>query len=250
MPGSACSGLRRVVRPRLPWDGPPPPGVGGCLEPQVPTGQLLVSAGRREPDPTLTLSQAAAGQLDSSAHLNQGRPHLASGPFPKGAWAWAGGGWGVSWGPLCFCTPTVTSWEASAPRRVTFPPGDPGRPPQAGSGAPGTKKRGPPAVSAYLADARRALGAAGYSQLVAALTTYKRDDDFEKALAVVAALTTSKPEDLALLQSKWPGAGRAGRVGRGLGWLGPGLRALFSPQGSACLFGRITSSASGRRAPT
>uniref|UniRef100_A0A4X1T7C4 Regulator of telomere elongation helicase 1 n=1 Tax=Sus scrofa TaxID=9823 RepID=A0A4X1T7C4_PIG len=105
--------------------------------------------GRREPDPTLTLSQAAAGQLDSSAHLNQGRPHLASGPFPK-----------------------VTSWE----------------------------KRGPPAVSAYLADARRALGAAGYSQLVAALTTYKRDDDFEKALAVVAALTTSKPEDLALLQ--------------------------------------------------
>lgn len=121
----------------------------------------LDPSGRREPDPTLTLSQAAAGQLDSSAHLNQGRPHLASGPFPKG---------------------------------------DPGRPPQAGSGAPGTKKRGPPAVSAYLADARRALGAAGYSQLVAALTTYKRDDDFEKALAVVAALTTSKPEDLALLQ--------------------------------------------------
>ncbi|XP_047626579.1 regulator of telomere elongation helicase 1 isoform X3 [Phacochoerus africanus] len=124
-------------------------------------GPALDPSGRREPDPTLTLSQAAAGQLDSSAHLNQGRPHLASGPFPKG---------------------------------------DPGRPPQAGSGAPGTKKRGPPAVSAYLADARRALGAAGYSQLVAALTTYKRDDDFEKALAVVAALTTSKPEDLALLQ--------------------------------------------------
>ena len=35
-----------------------------------------------------------------------------------------------------------------------------------------------------------------------ALTTYKQDDDFEKVVAVVAALTTEKPEDLPLLQSK------------------------------------------------
>uniref|UniRef100_A0A8C3YH39 Regulator of telomere elongation helicase 1 n=1 Tax=Catagonus wagneri TaxID=51154 RepID=A0A8C3YH39_9CETA len=148
----------------------------------LPWGQGARSAlrpgGRREPDPKLTLSPAAARQLDCSEHLNQGRPHLASGPFPKG---------------------------------------EPGRHPQAGSGAPGAKKWGPPAVSAYLADARKALGATGYSQLLAALTTYKRDDDFEKAVAVVAALTTSKPEDLALLQSKWPRPG-------GVGWprAGPG----------------------------
>ncbi|XP_057385951.1 regulator of telomere elongation helicase 1 isoform X5 [Balaenoptera acutorostrata] len=116
--------------------------------------------GRREPDPKLTVSQGAARQLDPREHLNQGRPHLASGLLPAG---------------------------------------DPSRRPPEGSGAPGAKKQ-PPAVSAYLADAHRALGATGYSQLLAALTTYKQDDDFEKVVAVVASLTTAKPEDLSLLQ--------------------------------------------------
>nr|7WU8_A Chain A, Regulator of telomere elongation helicase 1 [Homo sapiens]7WU8_B Chain B, Regulator of telomere elongation helicase 1 [Homo sapiens]7WU8_C Chain C, Regulator of telomere elongation helicase 1 [Homo sapiens]7WU8_D Chain D, Regulator of telomere elongation helicase 1 [Homo sapiens]7WU8_E Chain E, Regulator of telomere elongation helicase 1 [Homo sapiens]7WU8_F Chain F, Regulator of telomere elongation helicase 1 [Homo sapiens]7WU8_G Chain G, Regulator of telomere elongation helicase len=55
------------------------------------------------------------------------------------------------------------------------------------------------AVSAYLADARRALGSAGCSQLLAALTAYKQDDDLDKVLAVLAALTTAKPEDFPLL---------------------------------------------------
>lgn len=68
-------------------------------------------------------------------------------------------------------------------------------------------------MSAYLADARRALGAAGCGRLLAALTTYKRDDDFEKMVAVLAALTTARPEDLPLLQSKWP-TGAGGRRGR------------------------------------
>lgn len=58
-------------------------------------------------------------------------------------------------------------------------------------------------MSAYLADVRRALGSSGRSQLLAALTTYRRDNDFEKAMAVVATLTTARPEDLSLLQSKW-----------------------------------------------
>ncbi|KAB0404236.1 hypothetical protein E2I00_016804, partial [Balaenoptera physalus] len=126
---------------------------------------------RRAPDPKLTVSQGAARQLDPREHLNQGWPHLASGLLPAG---------------------------------------DPSRRPPEGSGAPGAKKH-PPAVSAYLADAHRALGATGYSQLLAALTTYKQDDDFEKVVAVVASLTTAKPEDLSLLQSKWPawGAGSA-----------------------------------------
>uniref|UniRef100_A0A8C6AI41 Regulator of telomere elongation helicase 1 n=1 Tax=Monodon monoceros TaxID=40151 RepID=A0A8C6AI41_MONMO len=120
----------------------------------------LDPSGRREPDPKLTVSQGAARQLDPRKHLNQGRPHLASGLLPAG---------------------------------------DPSRRPPEGSGAPGAKKH-PPAVSAYLADAHRALGATGYSQLLAALTTYKQDDDLEKVVAVVASLTTAKPEDLTLLQ--------------------------------------------------
>ena len=74
-------------------------------------------------------------------------------------------------------------------------------------------------MSAYLADAHRALGATGYSQLLAALTTYKQDDDFEKVVAVVASLTTAKPEDLSLLQSKWPAWGAGSAVGGGQ-WVG------------------------------
>lgn len=78
-------------------------------------------------------------------------------------------------------------------------PGALGSCPQVGSRE---EKRGQPAVSAYLADARKALGSAGCSQLLAALKSYKCDDDLNKVLAVLAALTTSKPEDFPLLQSK------------------------------------------------
>ncbi|XP_066869245.1 regulator of telomere elongation helicase 1 isoform X4 [Kogia breviceps] len=133
-------------------------------EPGLPRRQgaqpALDPSERREPDPKWTVSQGAARQLDPCEHLNQGRPHLASGLLPAG---------------------------------------DPSHWPPEGSGAPRAKKH-PPAVSAYLADAHRALGATGYSQLLAALTTYKQDDDFEKVVAVVASLTTAKPEDLPLLQ--------------------------------------------------
>lgn len=103
---------------------------------------------------------------------------------------------------------------------VPSPPGDPGSGPQQASGVPRAETRGQPAVTAYLADARRALGSAGCSQLLAALTTYKREDDFEKMVAVLAALTTARPEDLPLLQSKWltgawgAGGGQRGRRGR------------------------------------
>uniref|UniRef100_G3TN93 Regulator of telomere elongation helicase 1 n=1 Tax=Loxodonta africana TaxID=9785 RepID=G3TN93_LOXAF len=49
-------------------------------------------------------------------------------------------------------------------------------------------------------DAQRALGSEGCSQLLAALTAYKKDDNYEKVVAVVAALTTARPEDFSLLQ--------------------------------------------------
>ncbi|XP_032951406.1 regulator of telomere elongation helicase 1 isoform X3 [Rhinolophus ferrumequinum] len=142
-------------------------GCGNLPKHSLPPGQwarpALEPSGRRQPDSKLTLSQGAARQLDPGEHLNQGGPHLASRPPPQG---------------------------------------DPGGCWQKGSGAARAEARGQPAVNAYLADARRALGSASCSQLLAALTTYKRDDDFEKVVAVVAALTTSRPEDLTLLQSK------------------------------------------------
>ncbi|XP_030874875.1 regulator of telomere elongation helicase 1 isoform X4 [Leptonychotes weddellii] len=134
-----------------------------CLGPlfaEDPKKHSLLQGGK-EWDSKLTLSQGAARQLDPGQHLNQGRPHLVSGPAPAG---------------------------------------DPGSCPKEGRRAPSAEKQGQPAVSAYLADVRKALGSAGCSQLLAALTTYKQDDDFERVVAVVAALTTSRPEDLPLLQ--------------------------------------------------
>ncbi|XP_070444742.1 regulator of telomere elongation helicase 1 isoform X6 [Equus przewalskii] len=142
-------------------------GAPPALDPSGEQGPTLSGPsksdpeGRREFDPKLTLSQGAARQLDPGEHLNQGRPHLTSRPSSAGV---------------------------SSSR------------PQEKSGAPRAERQGQPAVSAYLADARRALGSAGCSRLLAALTTYKRDDDFEKVVAVVAALTTERPEDLPLLQ--------------------------------------------------
>ncbi|XP_037666909.1 regulator of telomere elongation helicase 1 isoform X3 [Choloepus didactylus] len=65
---------------------------------------------------------------------------------------------------------------------------------------PPTEKRGSAATTTYLADVRKALGSTGCSQLLAALKDYKRDNDYEKAVAVVAALTTARPEDFPLLQ--------------------------------------------------
>ncbi|XP_045650550.1 regulator of telomere elongation helicase 1 isoform X2 [Ursus americanus] len=141
-------------------------GCGYRPEHSLPQRQWAPAApgpsGGKECDSKLTLSQGAAWQLDPGQHLNQGGPHLVSGPAPAA--------------------------------------GDPGSCPDEGSRDPGTEKQGPPAVRAYLADVRKALGPAGCSQLLAALTTYKQDDDFEKVVAVVAALTTSRPEDLPLLQ--------------------------------------------------
>ncbi|XP_028741083.1 regulator of telomere elongation helicase 1 isoform X5 [Peromyscus leucopus] len=78
-----------------------------------------------------------------------------------------------------------------------LPKGDPSDCPKVGCTV---EKPGQPAVSTYLSDVRKALGSAGCSQLMAALRAYKQDDDLGKVLAVVAALTTAKPEHLSLLQ--------------------------------------------------
>ncbi|XP_029392070.1 regulator of telomere elongation helicase 1 isoform X1 [Mus pahari] len=62
------------------------------------------------------------------------------------------------------------------------------------------EKPGQPAVRDYLSDVHKALGSASCNQLTAALRAYKQDDDLDKVVAVVAALTTAKPEHLPLLQ--------------------------------------------------
>ncbi|XP_049724811.1 regulator of telomere elongation helicase 1 isoform X3 [Elephas maximus indicus] len=79
---------------------------------------------------------------------------------------------------------------------LTTSPSATGKP----SGHLGTEQQGRPTVTTYLADAQRALGSEGCSQLLAALTAYKKDDNYEKVVAVVAALTTARPEDFSLLQ--------------------------------------------------
>nr|XP_036862434.1 regulator of telomere elongation helicase 1 isoform X6 [Manis javanica] len=152
--GHGCGFQPEHSLPRRQWAQP-------TLEPSGEQGLTPVSSGRRQPDAKLTLSRGAARQLDPGEHLNQGQPHLASGPHPTG---------------------------------------DPSGCPQEGPRANRAEKQGQPAMSAYLADVRRALGSSGRSQLLAALTAYRRDDDFEKAMAVVATLTTARPEDLSLLQ--------------------------------------------------
>lgn len=81
---------------------------------------------------------------------------------------------------------------------VTFlPPEDTSNCPKVGCAV---EKPGQPAASTYLSDVHKALGTTSYSQFIAALRAYKQDDDLDKVLAVVAALTTEKPEHLPLLQ--------------------------------------------------
>ncbi|XP_027623489.1 regulator of telomere elongation helicase 1 isoform X2 [Tupaia chinensis] len=137
----------------------------GCRpERSLPPGQQQQPApgpsGQTEPDPQLTLCEGTARQLDLQEHLNHGGAHLSTGP------PFAGG---------------------------------PHNCPQVGSRAPRAEKHRQPAVKAYLADARRALGSTGCSQLWAALTAYKQDGDLDKVLATLAALTTARPEDFPLL---------------------------------------------------
>uniref|UniRef100_A0A5F8GU56 Regulator of telomere elongation helicase 1 n=1 Tax=Monodelphis domestica TaxID=13616 RepID=A0A5F8GU56_MONDO len=65
--------------------------------------------------------------------------------------------------------------------------------------APGEKKDHA-AVIAYLADVKKSLGPSCYSQFSTALSAYKKNDNYEAMVSVIAALTTEKPEDLHLLQ--------------------------------------------------
>ncbi|KAM9372083.1 regulator of telomere elongation helicase 1 [Phaethornis superciliosus] len=54
--------------------------------------------------------------------------------------------------------------------------------------------------TAYLHDVKRALDRSSYDRFHEALLAYKRTDDYGAMIAVIAALTTERPEDFQLLQ--------------------------------------------------
>lgn len=56
--------------------------------------------------------------------------------------------------------------------------------------------------ASYLSDVKRALDKSTYSQFYQALVGYKKTDNYEAMVSVIAALTTERPEDFHLLQSK------------------------------------------------
>ncbi|XP_054996073.1 regulator of telomere elongation helicase 1 isoform X2 [Sorex araneus] len=68
--------------------------------------------------------------------------------------------------------------------------------------APGLEPSSATSEGQYLERVHRALGPGGRDQLQAVLVSYRQDGDLGKALAVVADLTTERPEDFPLLQGK------------------------------------------------
>lgn len=54
----------------------------------------------------------------------------------------------------------------------------------------------------YLNDVKRALNKSTYSRFYEALLAYKKTDNYDAMISVIAAVTTERPEDFHLLQSK------------------------------------------------
>uniref|UniRef100_A0A5F8HH63 Regulator of telomere elongation helicase 1 n=1 Tax=Monodelphis domestica TaxID=13616 RepID=A0A5F8HH63_MONDO len=113
----------------------------------------------------MTCSEGAVQQLNSDIHLNQGGTHLVSEMTIQGE-----------------NHPSVSS---STRKEEPEAPGE---------------KKDHAAVIAYLADVKKSLGPSCYSQFSTALSAYKKNDNYEAMVSVIAALTTEKPEDLHLLQ--------------------------------------------------
>uniref|UniRef100_A0A8C0IIP2 Regulator of telomere elongation helicase 1 n=1 Tax=Bubo bubo TaxID=30461 RepID=A0A8C0IIP2_BUBBB len=74
----------------------------------------------------------------------------------------------------------------------------------AGQNASGAPRRDTEKVlrTTYLNDVKRALDKSAYSRFYEALLSYKKTDNYDAMIAVIAALTTERPEDFHLLQSK------------------------------------------------
>ncbi|XP_056668769.1 regulator of telomere elongation helicase 1 isoform X2 [Monodelphis domestica] len=121
--------------------------------------------GKKQSKTKMTCSEGAVQQLNSDIHLNQGGTHLVSEMTIQGE-----------------NHPSVSS---STRKEEPEAPGE---------------KKDHAAVIAYLADVKKSLGPSCYSQFSTALSAYKKNDNYEAMVSVIAALTTEKPEDLHLLQ--------------------------------------------------
>ncbi|XP_061864757.1 regulator of telomere elongation helicase 1 isoform X2 [Colius striatus] len=109
-------------------------------------------------------SEDSCAQLDTGLHLNQGGFHLTTGLTSAGQNA------------------------SRAPRRDTE------------KASCSRRDQHQVLRAAYLSDVKRALTQSTYSRFYEALVAYKRTDDYDAMISVIAALTTERPEDFNLLQ--------------------------------------------------
>lgn len=144
-------------------------GVGCGYKPEhsLPREEREILAKRMEEKQSQqksTFSKGSCAQLNPGLHLNQGGSHLATGLNSAGQNA------------------------SAAPRKEA-------------EKAPGSRREHHQALrTAYLSDVQRALDKSSYSQFYEALLAYKRTDNYDAMVSVIAALTTERPQDFHLLQ--------------------------------------------------
>ncbi|XP_061486921.1 regulator of telomere elongation helicase 1 isoform X2 [Rhineura floridana] len=126
---------------------------------------LLAKHTEKECEKKTTFSEGSAGQLNSEQHLNRGGSHLTSRSDVTG-------------GNSAF-VPDVPSEILSSSVK---------------------ESHNQIIRSAYLSDLKMALDKSSFSRFFSALSAYKKTDDYDTMVSVVAALTTEKPEHFHLLQ--------------------------------------------------
>ncbi|XP_060086573.1 regulator of telomere elongation helicase 1 [Heteronotia binoei] len=144
-------------------------GVGCGYKPEHSLPQeerlLLAENAGKECENKATFSKGSSGQLNSEQHLNKGGSHLTSGSDVTG---------GNSAAALSKPSGKVPSFLKESHNEAIR--------------------------SAYLSELRTALDKSSFSSFVSAASAYKRTDDYDAMVSVVAALFTEKPENFHLLQ--------------------------------------------------
>ncbi|XP_030389444.1 regulator of telomere elongation helicase 1 isoform X7 [Gopherus evgoodei] len=126
---------------------------------------LAKKAGEKQCLPKTTFSEGSSSQLNSQLHLNKGGSHLISGLNKTGE--------------NHTHIPEKDHEEASSSHR---------------------EDHRELVRATYLNDLKKALDKNSYSRFCEALLAYKKTDDYDAMVLVVAALTTEKPEYFHLLQ--------------------------------------------------
>uniref|UniRef100_A0A4W3ISN1 Regulator of telomere elongation helicase 1 n=1 Tax=Callorhinchus milii TaxID=7868 RepID=A0A4W3ISN1_CALMI len=111
-------------------------------------------------------NESSSQQLNTCAHLNQGRPHLISGDVSV----------------TCNSEPADS---AIAPSQIS-------------TALSGQKKQ--LVLAAYISDVKKALGPITYNRFSTALHMYKKTDNYEGVVSEIAALFTERSEDYHLLR--------------------------------------------------